>query len=106
MAELTGHFKEKQASVPIDQALHIAPVIFVDGAHSFTTDGHICKFNFFADFLNSEPTKPDTRVVVARMVMSAATVRSLAGWLAGIVSEISRPEIIEALKKSESVAKD
>lgn len=75
----------------IDQAIHEAPVIFVDGAQSLIVGDMGVRFNFYQDRLVSaiSPMEEPTirRVVCARMAMNIKTLVQLYDWLTPVVEQ-------------------
>lgn len=80
----------------LDQALHTAPVIYVDGAHAFAGNDQAVRFNFFQDKLLSGEISlqgvPVERVVCARIVMAPAVFKQLVLWLNQNASMMFPPE--------------
>lgn len=68
----------------IDQALHTAPVIHVDGATAFIANDSMVRFNLIQDRATASTDvqqPPIERVVCARLVMSPLVFFQLVQWL-------------------------
>lgn len=75
---------EMSPNASIDQSLHEAPVIFIDGATAYSTLGDTVRFNLIQDRLvwTGQPDQaPMQRVVCARLVMTKEAAHQLAKWL-------------------------
>jgi len=69
---------------PIDQALHTAPVIYLDGAAQFIANDTMVKVCLYQELPISPPggeKVPVARVVCARLVMTPFVLSQLADWL-------------------------
>ncbi len=78
----------------IDQALENAPVMFIDGAVGMGISGGIVRFNLFQDRVTADPSGKDaatfiTRMVCARMIMTAKVAHELGTWLLKAVEKKS-----------------
>lgn len=76
--EITVHITKS------DQAVHVAPVIYADGAQNFAGNDQVVKFNLFQDRLvgidGDHAGIPIERVVCARLVMSPLTFKAFVEW--------------------------
>lgn len=68
-----------------DQALHDAPVIFVDGAQTLIASDQLVKFNLYQDRLighaGEQPEVSLERVICARIVMTPAVFKQFVDWV-------------------------
>ncbi len=73
------------ATIPIEESINSAPVIFFDGALGIVSNGPWVKFNFYQDQVvataATSTAPPLKRVICARMVTSQQSSRELAKWL-------------------------
>ncbi len=78
---------------PITQAVHEAPLIFVDGGAGIGVAEDMVRFNFYQDRLTPDvkgeghPTQFITRTICARIVMSVKTAQAVVKWLGRALEE-------------------
>ena len=83
---------------PITQALHEAPLIFVDGGAGIGIADDLVRFNFYQDRLTPnpegevDPTQFIARTICARIVMSVKTAQKVVKWLGQAVGEEEEPK--------------